>query len=169
MDQWEEDNVKNMGNFIKEHGIDCDLRDVETADETTDEEQFQEFLDALKVRKEVAGKTEVTLFEHKIWGKEEARKGLLIPKAVGAASFPAHVLNPYKFVCALLEMSLKKGLNRRQIQLLLKCRRRGRERDGSFRLNEETSRLIMSFSRQTRTPKPSIPPSRNSPFQPEPR
>lgn len=111
MDQLEEDNVRNVGNFIKKHQIDCDLRDVESVDATTDEKQFQEILESLKMRKEVAGKAGVTLFEHKIWNKEEARKGLLIPKAVGAISFPAHALNPYKFVCGLLEMSLKKGLN----------------------------------------------------------
>ncbi|TVY45798.1 putative oxidoreductase [Lachnellula occidentalis] len=111
MDQWEEDNVKNVGVFIREHGIECDLRDVESVDVTTDDGQFQDILEALKMRKEVAGKAGVALWEHKIWSQEEARKELLIPQAVGAVSFPAHVLNPYRFVCALLEMSLEKGMN----------------------------------------------------------
>jgi glycine/D-amino acid oxidase-like deaminating enzyme len=54
---------------------------------------------------------EAILTKHKVWGKKEAREGLLIPEALGAISFPAYALNPYKFVCGLLEILLKKGLN----------------------------------------------------------
>ena len=49
--------------------------------------------------------------KHKVWSARETREELLIPEGVGAISFPAYALSPYKFVCALLEMSLKKGLN----------------------------------------------------------
>ena len=36
---------------------------------------------------------------------------MLIPEGVGAISFPAYALSPYKFVCALLEICIKKGAN----------------------------------------------------------
>jgi len=46
-----------------------------------------------------------------VWSAKETREELLIPEGVGAISFPAYALSPYKFVCALLGMSLKEGLN----------------------------------------------------------
>lgn len=109
----EESNVQNVGAFIKEHGIQCDLRDVETVDITTDLSQWEACLAALKKRKEVfEGKFEASvLTKHRIWSAKEVREQLLIPEGVGAVSFPAFALSPYKFVCALLEMSLARGMN----------------------------------------------------------
>jgi glycine/D-amino acid oxidase-like deaminating enzyme len=113
LEKLEEENVKNVGEFIKEHGIECDLRDVETVDIWKDLKQWEDTLESLKKRKEMfEGRFEAeVLTKHKIWSKEEAREGLLIPEAEGAVSFPAFALSPYKFVCGLLEMCLKKGMN----------------------------------------------------------
>jgi glycine/D-amino acid oxidase-like deaminating enzyme len=113
MEKLEEDNVKNVGEFIKKHRIQCDLRDVETLDVFTDLPEWKEALAALNARREISGKKidEKLLVKHKVWSAKETREELLIPEGVGAISFPAYALSPYKFVCALLEMSLKKGLN----------------------------------------------------------
>lgn len=113
MEKLEEDNVKNVGEFIKTHGIDCDLRDVETVDVFADQKKLDYAFAALKARKEVL-KGHVTanvLTKHRIWSKKETREELLIPEGVGAISYPAYKLSPYKFVCGMLEMCLKKGLN----------------------------------------------------------
>ncbi|KAF8849007.1 FAD dependent oxidoreductase [Acephala macrosclerotiorum] len=109
----EEENVKNVGEFIKEHGIECDLRAVETVDIFTYQSEWEEALAALKARKEAFdGKVEAeVLTKHRVWSAKETREELLIPQGLGAISFPAYALSPYKFVCGLLEMCLKKGLN----------------------------------------------------------
>lgn len=112
LDNLEESNVRNVTAFIQEHDIDCDLRSVETCDIFVDQKQWDHAIAALKSRKEISGETERGIFtDHKIWSQKEARDELLVPKAIGAISFPAFVLSPYKFVCALLEMSIKKGMN----------------------------------------------------------
>ena len=108
VEKLEETNVQNVAAFIKEHNIDCDLRRRETCDIFVDPKQWEDALAALKARDEV----DVPVFtEHKVWSEKETREVLLVPQGVGAISFPAYVLSPYKFVCALLEMSLKKGMN----------------------------------------------------------
>lgn len=113
MEKLEEDNVKLVGELIRSLRIDCDLRDVETLDVTTDEAQWEAVLKALEERKRVlSGKVaESVLTKHRIWSKEETRNELLIPEGVGAVSFPAFKLSPYKFVCGLLELCIARGLN----------------------------------------------------------
>lgn len=113
METLEEENVANVGKLIGELGIECDLREVETVDIWMDQEGWEDVLAALKKREEVfKGKVEeIVLTKHKIWTREDARKELLIPEAIGAVSFPAYSLSPYKFVCGLLEILLKKGVN----------------------------------------------------------
>ncbi len=109
----EEDNVKNMGKLIRELGIECDLKDVETVNIFTDPVQWEMALEALQARKEVLEgnfETEV-LIKHRVWSAKETREELLIPAGVGAISFPAYALSPYKFVCAILEICIKKGAN----------------------------------------------------------
>ncbi|CZR54288.1 uncharacterized protein PAC_04171 [Phialocephala subalpina] len=113
MEALEEVNVKNVGNFIKEHEIGCDLRDVETVDIFTDQPGWEEALEALKAREEAFdGRVEAkVLTKHRVWSAKETREELLVPAGVGAISFPAYALSPYKFICGLLGMCLKKGLN----------------------------------------------------------
>jgi len=109
----EERNVHNVGEFIRIHGIDCDLRDLETVDIFAHQGHWNEALAALEARKGVLqGRAEAKmLVEHKIWTQKQTREELLIPKGLGAISFPAHALQPYKFACGILELCLQKGLN----------------------------------------------------------
>ncbi|RFU31321.1 hypothetical protein B7463_g5007, partial [Scytalidium lignicola] len=124
MMDFEKSNVRHVGEFIQRNEIECDLRSVETVDIYTDEKQWDEALEALKAIKEVVGEEEDEEEEgsfsdnstkihvkHKVWSQKETREELLIPDGVGAISFPAFVLSPYKFVCGILELAMKKGLN----------------------------------------------------------
>ncbi|OBT61697.1 hypothetical protein VE03_09409 [Pseudogymnoascus sp. 23342-1-I1] len=104
----EETNVRAVAAFVDEHGIDCDFRARETLDVFVDPKQWDAALATLKARDEV-GVPKLT--DHTIWSAKETREELLIPDGVGAISYPAYILTPYKLVCALLEMSLKKGMN----------------------------------------------------------
>jgi hypothetical protein len=124
----EEENVANVANvakLIKGLGIECDLRDVETLDIFTDFVKWEAALEALAARKEVLkGNVETAILtKHRVWTAKETREELLVPEGMGAISFPAYALSPYKFVCALLEICIQKGLNFRQTHQLLKSRR----------------------------------------------
>jgi hypothetical protein len=90
MEELEEDNVKNVGQFIKKHGIECGLRDVETLDVFTDLPKWQEALEALKARREIFGEKidEKLLVNHKVWRAKETREELLIPEGIGGYFFP---------------------------------------------------------------------------------
>ena len=51
--------MANVGKLIRELGIECDLREVETVDAWTDQEGWEDVLEALKKSKEVIkGKVE---------------------------------------------------------------------------------------------------------------
>lgn len=110
---FEEANVRNLVNTVKDLDIDCDLRKLETVDTFTDPKQWDEALEALKAIDEVEREDKRLKghVEHKIWSEEETKNELLIRDGVGAISFPGFILSPYKLVCSLLETAIKKGLN----------------------------------------------------------
>lgn len=109
----EEANVRNVAAFIKDHDIDCDLRAVDSVDIFTDQLELDEALACLKDRKNIfLGREEAkVLTKHKVWSEKQAREELLVPEALGAVSFPAYVLQPYKLLCGILRMCLEQGLN----------------------------------------------------------
>jgi glycine/D-amino acid oxidase-like deaminating enzyme len=113
MEKLEEDNVKNVGKLIKETRIDCDLREVETLDIFCDQKHLDDALASLEARKLVLqGHVEPSvLTKHRSWSAKETREELLIPHGLGAVSFPAYALSPYKFVCGILDKCLEAGLN----------------------------------------------------------
>ncbi|OBT45011.1 hypothetical protein VE00_04092 [Pseudogymnoascus sp. WSF 3629] len=80
----------------------------ESLDVFVDPKQWEAALAALKAREEVGVPS---LTEHKVWSEKQTREELLFPDGVGAISYLAYILSPYKLVCALLEMSIKKGMN----------------------------------------------------------
>ncbi|KAH8801722.1 FAD dependent oxidoreductase superfamily protein [Xylogone sp. PMI_703] len=114
----EENTVRNVGKTIQDLGIECDLRSVETLDIFTDEVQWADALRAVSRIEEELQRDDGDerlkkggITQHKIWSQDETREQLLIPEGLGAISFPAFVLSPYKFVCGLLELAISKGLN----------------------------------------------------------
>lgn len=104
----EETNVRAVAALVAEHGIDCDFRARETLDVFVDPKQWEAALATLKARDKV---DVPKLTEHTVWSEKETKEELLMPDGIGAISYPSYILTPYKLVCALLEMSLKKGLN----------------------------------------------------------
>lgn len=104
----EETNVRAVAAFVDEHDIDCDFRARESLDVFFDPKQWDAALTTLRVRDEVGVPS---LTKHTVWSAKETREELLIPDGLGAISYLAYILTPYKLVCALLEMSVKKGMN----------------------------------------------------------
>ncbi|CAG8981487.1 hypothetical protein HYALB_00003058 [Hymenoscyphus albidus] len=114
MEKLEADNVKLLTKFIKEHGIECDLNEVEIVEMFTDEKPFKYVLGVLEARKKVAEmrKEAPVLREYRIWSAEETKKELLIPSGVGAVSLVGgYQLQPYLVACGILELAIEKGLN----------------------------------------------------------
>jgi len=108
----EEQNVRDIAAFVREHDVDCDFQDVETADACYTKEMFGKLCDVLDARKEVYERLGVAqLTERKVWKGDDAVKHLGLPNLAGAITYPAHTQNPYLLVCRMLELSLDKGLN----------------------------------------------------------
>ncbi|MCJ1444022.1 MAG: hypothetical protein MMC23_004522 [Stictis urceolatum] len=106
----EETTVQRIGKLVHDENIKCDLRAVETCDIVTEQKDWDEMVDVVKIReKYTADHPQVT--KRKLWFGEEARKEFLVPAAVGAVTFPAYSLSPYKLVCALLHLNIAKGMN----------------------------------------------------------
>ena len=109
----EEETVQDIADFVKEHSVDCDFQDVETADIYTTEEAWAEVLEVVRVREEVRRRRPEAgpLTKRKVMHGQEAIDRMGMPTIVGAVTYPAHTQNPYRLVCRMLELSLEKGLN----------------------------------------------------------
>jgi glycine/D-amino acid oxidase-like deaminating enzyme len=108
----EEANVQNVKDLIAELKIDCDWRERVATEIYTCPVFWGKVLAALKYRNEYATKIGMEFSEkYEIWSAEETKERLLVADAVGSIHFKAYTLQPYVFVCALLELCLEKGLN----------------------------------------------------------
>jgi glycine/D-amino acid oxidase-like deaminating enzyme len=112
-EQLEEQNVQDIADFVRDHKVDCDFQDVETADAYYTEQGWAEVLDVIKYRQEVSKRRPDVrpLIKRKVWHGQEAWEHLGLPNVLGAVTYPAHTQNPYLLVCKMLELSLEKGLN----------------------------------------------------------
>jgi glycine/D-amino acid oxidase-like deaminating enzyme len=112
-EQLEEQNVQDIADFVRDHKVDCDFQDVETADAYYTEQGWAEVLDVIKYRQEVSKRWPDVrpLIKRKVWHGQDAREHLGLPNVLGAVTYPAHTQNPYLLVCKMLELSLEKGLN----------------------------------------------------------
>jgi glycine/D-amino acid oxidase-like deaminating enzyme len=109
----EEHNVLDVAEFVRDHKVDCDFQDVQTADAYYSEEAWAEVLEVVHAREEVyERRSDVkSLIKRQVWHGQEARDHLGLPNIVGAVTYPAHTQNPYLLVCRMLELSLERGLN----------------------------------------------------------
>lgn len=109
----EEENVRDIAAFVKEHNVDCDFQDVETADVFVEQEKWKKVLATVEAREEVRQRRvdAMPLTQRKVWHGEEAQNRLGMRNIVGAVTYPAHTQNPYLLVCRMLELCLEKGLN----------------------------------------------------------
>lgn len=93
--KFENDTVKNVTDFIRAEGIQCDLDEVETADIWTDQAEFDEVVEALKLREQyAAGKLDVDyLAGHKVFKGQDARDYFKMPHIVGGVTFPGNTVS----------------------------------------------------------------------------
>jgi glycine/D-amino acid oxidase-like deaminating enzyme len=106
-------NVQDIVDFVREHEVECDFKDLETADIYVTEEGWAKALEAKRFRDELQQKRPHIIPPMKLTARhgEEAIKYFGIPGIVGSMSFEAHTQNPYLLVCRMLELGLEKGLN----------------------------------------------------------
>ena len=109
----EEENVRDIADFVREHKVDCDFQNVETADTYVTEEEWREVLEIVDFREKIRQRRPDAgpLIKRKVLQGRGARDCLGIDSVVGAVFWPAHTQNPYRLVCRMLELSLEKGLN----------------------------------------------------------
>lgn len=109
----EEENVQDIADFVREHEVDCDFEDVETADTYIHEDEWAGVLEIVELREKIRQERNDAgpLTKRKVLHGQEARDYLNIPSIVGAVTYPAHTQNPYHLVCRMLELDLDMGLN----------------------------------------------------------
>ena len=109
----EEHNVQDIADFVREHDVDCDFQDVETADTYSTQEAWEGVLEVARLREEARQRRHDTelLVKRQIWHGKDASDRVGLPNLLGAVTYPAHTLNPHQLVCQMLELSLEKGLN----------------------------------------------------------
>ena len=112
MSRFEEHNVYSVQSFIREKGLDCDLEPVETIDLFSDTTAWKDAVQAVEARREAfSDDIKHRLQDRILHDAIEAKERFQTPNAVGAISFSAWTLSPYKFTCGLLELGLRLGLN----------------------------------------------------------
>ena len=138
----EEQNVQDIADFVREHDVDNDFIDVETADAYLTEEAWSEVLEVVRLREEVRQRRPDAgpLTERKVMHGQVARDCMGMPAIIGAVTYPAHTQNPYRLVCRLLELSLEKGLNLQTNTLALKLATVSPEPGKTARWHVETER-----------------------------
>ncbi|KAK7969688.1 hypothetical protein PG996_001874 [Apiospora saccharicola] len=122
-ERFEAENVADMAAFVREHGVDCDFRDVQTADVFTTPEAWDEALAVVRKREEVVRRRPGAggpFVERRVWEGEAAQERVGLPSAVGVVTYPAHTQNPYRLVCRMLELGLERGLNLQTNTMALK-------------------------------------------------
>ncbi|ETS77299.1 hypothetical protein PFICI_11173 [Pestalotiopsis fici W106-1] len=109
----EEQNVADVAAFVREHQVDCDFEDLDTADVYLTEAAWAEIKAVLELRREVQQRRpdDAPTGLKEVFEGEAASRRVGIPNVVGAVTYPAHTQNPYLLVCKMLELSLAKGLN----------------------------------------------------------
>ena len=96
--------------FARQHDIQCDSWQGNTVDIYYDEGQFMKARKAISEIRRVLGDDDDAA-QYQIWHADEVRKSFLVEGALGAVSYEAGSLWPYKFVNGVLELAISKGLN----------------------------------------------------------
>lgn len=98
-----------MRETIKKENIDCDWHDSLTVDVAMDKTWVRTMKEALNAYRQAGG----TAASGTKWIDDaaEARRMTRVPTAQGACVFQAASCYPYKLVCGLLDIAVKKGLH----------------------------------------------------------
>jgi glycine/D-amino acid oxidase-like deaminating enzyme len=111
--RFEEQNVADIAAFVREHAVDCDFRDVKTADAYVTSEEWGRVKEVVRALDEVCARRpeDAPRMVRSVLEGEEAREALGMETIVGAVTYTAHTQNPYLLVCRMLELALEMGLN----------------------------------------------------------
>ncbi|MCJ1475650.1 hypothetical protein MMC13_004313 [Lambiella insularis] len=102
--------MKAVHSFARQHGIQCDSWEGDTVDIIYDKSQWNLAKAAVKEMQRVLGKEDPVSVYH-LWSAQEAETKFLCSGAIGAVSYAAGSLSPYKFVVGVLGLALEKELN----------------------------------------------------------
>jgi glycine/D-amino acid oxidase-like deaminating enzyme len=102
--------MRGVHAFAREHGIDCDSRELDTVDIVYDQAQFDQAIEAIRTMRKVMKQGDPAA-EYKIHTSEDTRDKFLVPNAIGSISYPAGSVSAYKFVVGVLKLGLKRGLS----------------------------------------------------------
>ena len=101
-----------MTEFIRSREIDCDLKPVETVDLISDEGAWKAAVEAAETRRKVLSEySPDKVPDRTIWSAEDAREKFKCPSTLGAITFAAWTMSPYKLTCGILSLALRMGLN----------------------------------------------------------
>lgn len=96
--------------FAKDHQIQCDSWQGDTVDIIYDEDQWSRAKAAVSQLRRVLG-AQHPATKYTFWNAEEVESHFLAKGALGALSYEAGSLSAYKFVCGILTLALREGLN----------------------------------------------------------
>ena len=104
------DCMRGVHAFAREHGIACDSWQGDTVDVIYDAGQWDKARKSVAALKSVLG-DEDPAARYTFWDAGEVEDKFLAQGALGAVSYEAGSLSPYKFVMGVLALALERGLN----------------------------------------------------------
>ncbi|MCJ1372332.1 hypothetical protein MMC20_003556 [Loxospora ochrophaea] len=114
--------MKSVHDSARENAIDCDSWQGDTADIIYDDEERKLAQRAIGEIKRLLGEDD-PVARYEFWSSQEAKEKFLTDGALGAVTYEAGSLSPYKFVIGLLRLALAKGLNMQTNTPVLAIRR----------------------------------------------
>ncbi|KAL8712252.1 MAG: hypothetical protein Q9220_003403 [cf. Caloplaca sp. 1 TL-2023] len=121
--------MKAVHSFARKHTIDCDSWEGDTVDIIYDQSQWVRAKEAIAEMRRILGLDDPAVQYHFHDASETAEK-FLIEDAIGAVSYEAGSISAYKFVTAILELALEKGLNLQTETPALSINRSNEDRGG---------------------------------------
>lgn len=110
----EQDCVDDMAEFVQTYNVSSGWQNVETADLYFTKEEFEKALEILEFQQELEERRPDDVPQNNprtAYEGQAARVKWGWPQILGAVVYHGSTQNPYLTVCAMLELSLEKGLN----------------------------------------------------------
>jgi len=104
------DCMRNVHDFARKHGIDCDSWQGDTTDIFYDQGQLEKAKRAVGEINRVLGDVDPAT-RYRFWDAQETREKFLVEGSFGAVSYEAGSLWPYKLVVGILELAIMADLN----------------------------------------------------------
>lgn len=102
--------MKEVHAFAREHKIECDSWEGDTVDIIYDEAHWNQAKTAVSEITRVLG-IEDPASRYRLWDEKETARNFSTKGVVGAISYEAGSLSPYKFVIGMLQLCLQMKLN----------------------------------------------------------